>query len=125
MLGFLRRDAPGIAQVYFPGSAPPSLEAFGRLRDQRIEIQPLRPTEDGLLWAAKVRHPDWGEADLAFVRHAPEAADLVRFGQQPLARGEGRRARADDQRGAPRARPAQERARRPQDDAAVRAGGPG
>jgi hypothetical protein len=79
VLGFLQRDQPGIAQVYFPGSAPPPLEAFGRLRDRGIEIEPRRPTEDGVLWAAKLRHHDWGEADIACLRESPDAESLVRF----------------------------------------------
>ncbi len=79
MFDFLKRDAPGIAQVYFPGSAPPPLEAFGRLRDARIEIEPLPSTDDETLWAATLRHPDWGEARIAFVRDAPPAEPLVRY----------------------------------------------
>ena len=79
MFDFLKRDAPGIAQVYFPGSVPPPLEAFGRLRDARIDVEPLPTTDDETLWAATLRHPDWGEARIAFVRDAPPAEPLVRY----------------------------------------------
>ena len=79
VFAFLQRDAPGIAQVYFPGSAPPPVEAFGRLRDLRIEVEPLRTTDDAMLWEAKLRHPDWGDARIAYVRDGPPAEPFVRF----------------------------------------------
>ena len=78
VFAFLQRDAPGIAQAYFPGSAPPPLEAFGRLREQLIEIEPLRAGEEGVLWEAKLRHPEWGEARIACLRDAPSAIGVFR-----------------------------------------------
>ena len=73
------------------------------------------------MWAAKLRHPGWGDADIACVRDAPgRATGPVR--EQPLARREGRRARADHRASRSASRPPQEGPRGSQDDAAVRAG---
>jgi uncharacterized protein DUF2314 len=67
MLGFLTRDEPGIAAVYFPGSAPPAEGAFGRLAQQGIRMTPLRPGEN-VIWSTRLDHDDWGTAELACVR---------------------------------------------------------
>jgi hypothetical protein len=78
MFGLLKRDTIGVAQVVYAGFAPPPAEAFGRLRDLRIEVSPMRPPADAL-WGLELRHPDWGAATIAAFRDTPPASELVRF----------------------------------------------
>jgi uncharacterized protein DUF4026/uncharacterized protein DUF2314 len=77
MFGFLQRDQPGQAAVYFPGSAPLPADAFVRLRDlgYRLTEQPA----DRLLWSLRLEHPTLGFADLWCDRDAPPIDDFIAF----------------------------------------------
>jgi hypothetical protein len=77
MLGFLQRDQPGHAAVYFPGSAPPAAEAFLRLRDLGYRLTERRA--DDAIWALGLEHPTDGPADLWCPRDAPAIDEAIRF----------------------------------------------
>jgi hypothetical protein len=78
LFGLLKRDTLGVAQVVYRGMAPPPAEAFGWLRDLRIEVLPTHRPADSL-WGVELRHPDWGMASMAAYRDTPPASELVRF----------------------------------------------
>ncbi len=77
MFGFLQRDQPGQAAVYFPGSAPPPADAFLRLRDLGYGLTDRRA--DGVLWALQLEHPTLGSAELWCDRVSPPLDDFIRF----------------------------------------------
>ena len=77
MLRFLERDQPGLAAIYFPGGAPPSAEAFLRLRDAGYQLTERRA--DDVLWALGLEHPDLGAADLWCDRAAPPLVDFIEY----------------------------------------------
>jgi hypothetical protein len=77
MFGFLRREQPGQAAVFFPGSAPPPADAFLRLRDRGYELAELEPRDN--LWALSLAHPTLGTADLWCEREMPPLADFIQF----------------------------------------------
>ncbi len=85
MLDFLRRDEPGLAAVYFPGSAPPVADAFLRLRDLGYQLTDRRA--DDMLWAVGLEHPVLGKAELWCDRAAPPIDDFIRFANN-LSNGE-------------------------------------
>ena len=55
VLGFLQRDQPGIAAVHFPGTAPPPVDGFQRLRDRGYALTERRM--DDAIWAVQLDHP--------------------------------------------------------------------
>lgn len=77
MLDFLRRDQPAEAVIYFPGSAPPPVDAFARLRSDGYELTERR--SDEALWLLELRHPVHGDAQLACFRGAPTVDDGIRY----------------------------------------------
>ena len=77
MPSFFERESPGIAVVYFHGSAPPPDGAFARLRDRGIEITPT--TRPNAIWSLDLVHPEWGTAELMCVRDHPPVEDYTRF----------------------------------------------
>lgn len=77
MFGFLQRDQPGQAAVYFPGSAPPPADAFLRLRDLGYRLTERRA--DDVIWALGLEHPTYGPADLWCPRDAPPIDEAIRF----------------------------------------------
>lgn len=56
MLDFLRREQPGLAAIYFPGSAPPPAEAVLRLQNVGYRLTERRT--DDAIWAMGLEHPD-------------------------------------------------------------------
>jgi hypothetical protein len=77
VFGFLERDAPGIAAIHFPGSAPPAADAFLRLRDRGYTLTEHRA--DDALWALRLEHPANGSAELWASRDRPLIDDFIRF----------------------------------------------
>ncbi len=77
VFGFLQRDQPGQAAVYFEGTAPPPADAFLRLRDLGYTLTE-RPA-DGVLWALHLDHPIVGSAELWCDRDAPPIDEFIRF----------------------------------------------
>jgi hypothetical protein len=77
MLGFLQRDQPGQAAIYFPGVGPPPAEAFLRLRDLGYLLTERRA--DDVVWALGLEHPTYGRADLWCPRDAPPIDEAIRF----------------------------------------------
>lgn len=77
MLDFLRRDEPGQAAVYFPGSATPSADAFLRLRDLGYRLTDRRA--DDALWAVGLEHPALGAAELWGDRDSPALEPFIRY----------------------------------------------
>jgi hypothetical protein len=77
VFGFLQRDQPSIAAVHFPGTAPPPVDAFLRLRDQGYTLTERRM--DDALWALQLEHPTHGSAELWCGRDAPLIDDAIRF----------------------------------------------
>lgn len=70
MFDFLRRKSRSMGSVLFRGSLPIPFENFGYLSDRGIELEP-RPSDPDCLWAARARHPVWGEAELTCARASP------------------------------------------------------
>ena len=54
----MNADRPSLAAVYFPGSAPPPAEAFGRLRSLGYTIAEVQPGD--AIWAVRLEHPTLG-----------------------------------------------------------------
>lgn len=77
MFGFLERDQPGRAAVYFPGAAPPPADGFLRLRDLGYQLSDRRV--DDALWALQLDHPTLGSAELWCDRESPALDDFIRF----------------------------------------------
>lgn len=69
MFDLLRRKSRSTGGVLFRGSIPIPLERFEYLRELGIELEP-RPAAPEQLWAARVRHPDWGDAELSCPRQS-------------------------------------------------------
>jgi hypothetical protein len=69
MFGALMRDQPGLAGIFFDGSAPPPAEAFGRLREDSYRLESLVAPD--MLWALQLTHDDFGSAQLGGRRDAP------------------------------------------------------
>ena len=77
MPSFFERESPGIAVIYFHGSAPPPDGAFSRLRNHGIEVKPA--SRPNALWALELVHPEWGKAELLCVRDHPPIEDFIQF----------------------------------------------
>ena len=60
---FLRKKSRSVGSVLFRGSLPPRLENFEFLEKWGIALEPRRADAD-FVWAARARHPQWGQADL-------------------------------------------------------------
>ena len=63
MLDFLRKKTRSTGSVLFRGAIPPRLENFYFLKDVGVELTPESAGEESV-WAARARHPQWGEAML-------------------------------------------------------------
>lgn len=77
MVDFLRREQPSMAAIYFPGSAPPPAEAFGRLVSLGYELTDRRT--DDALWAIGLQHADHGQAELLGSRDVPVIDEAIQF----------------------------------------------
>lgn len=79
MFDFLKRKSRSEGSVLFRGSLPIPFERFSYLADLGVDIQPRSAgIED--LWAARISHPEWGEAELSCPRSSPPPARvLLRF----------------------------------------------
>lgn len=66
------------AAVFFPGGGPPTLDDLRVVERAGVRIEML-PAADGDRFAARLRHPAWGEAFVCSPRPsvAPVAADVV------------------------------------------------
>ena len=53
--------------MLFRGSLPPRLENFHFLGAMGVELE-SRPADAEFLWAARARHPQWGQAELSCPR---------------------------------------------------------
>lgn len=70
-------DMHGIA--FFGGSAAPSLEALNALQTEGIDVQAITPSS-GEIWAARLKHPRYGNARLSAPRKAEfPVEELVKF----------------------------------------------
>jgi len=70
MFAFLKKKSRSEGSVLFRGSLPIPFERFSHLSDLGLEIE-TRSAGIEDLWAARVRHPEWGEAELFCPRSTP------------------------------------------------------
>jgi uncharacterized protein YegJ (DUF2314 family) len=70
MLDFLRRRLPCVGSALFRGTVPPRLEEFTGLSRRGVVLEPA-PVPEGALWAATLRHPEWGRAHIVCPRDTP------------------------------------------------------
>jgi hypothetical protein len=77
ILDFLRRDRPSVAAIHFPGNAPPSADAFLRLRGKGYSFEELEPGD--ALWALHIEHPQHGSARIWSDRRTAVIDDAIRF----------------------------------------------
>jgi uncharacterized protein YegJ (DUF2314 family) len=63
MFDFLWKKSRSAGSVLFRGSLAPRLENFGFLSAIGVELEP-RQAEREYVWAARARHPKWGQAEL-------------------------------------------------------------
>ncbi len=64
MSGWFRKSIPCRGSVYFPGSLPPRAKEFAFLRQAGMELA-LRTQPEERAWRLRLKHPEWGEAELA------------------------------------------------------------
>lgn len=79
MFDILRRKSRSAGSVLFRGSLPIPFDNFAYLRELGVELESRRAEPDQL-WAARVRHPVWGEAELFCPRQRPvPPREIVEF----------------------------------------------
>lgn len=76
MFGLLKKDVSGAGTVYFRGNIPPRAEEFEYLRASGWDVSRL-PDSAGAHWALKVRHREWGEAEVVCLRDLPRLSDAI------------------------------------------------
>ena len=65
--------------AFFPGALAPSLDGLEGLRAANIQVEPA-DVHNGEIWAANLRHPDWGRGRLSAPRKVNfPLGDLVKF----------------------------------------------
>lgn len=70
MFDFLKRPIESHGTVLFRGTLPPGLQEMTQFDADGLEVDAI-PAADGIAWAVRLRHPDWGEAEV----HAPKEVD--------------------------------------------------
>ena len=77
-MGFRQKNVDGVGSALFRGTLPPRAEEFEFLRRDGVE---LRPSDaNGALWALRMRHPKWGDADLVSLKDvAPPPRSIVEY----------------------------------------------
>lgn len=72
-----RVEHPGA--VFFQGSLSPTLESLSGLTRAGVDVRPVEPAPNQI-WAAELRHPHWGTAQLSAPRdRLPLPADVIEF----------------------------------------------
>jgi hypothetical protein len=77
VFGFLERDQPGEAAVFFPGSDPVPMAAAERLASLGYRLAQRR--RDGVRWAFSLEHPTHGSAELWAETESPRIEPFIRF----------------------------------------------
>lgn len=81
MLGFFKKDTPGVGSVFFRGNLPPRAEEFDFPRRDGFEVRVMDAGPEEY-WSMKVKHPTWGAADIVCLREIrPPPKELIQYVQ--------------------------------------------
>lgn len=70
MFGLFKKDTPSVGSVLFRGNLAPRAEEFDFLASHAIEVTTL-PGDAKSLWTCKLRHRQWGDAELLCLKDLP------------------------------------------------------
>jgi hypothetical protein len=75
MFSWLQKDIPVFASILYRGTWPCHKESFGHLRDKGITIEESPNEAAG--WTLNLSHPEWGNADLFWIRNLPLPPEII------------------------------------------------